>query len=272
MHALASIRESRPGRRQVVPAERRRRILELLRGRGSVSVAALQDMFGVSPVTARRDLAILAQEGRAVRTHGGAVLPEFPAAHENSFDNRYEREVSEKHRLATAVVETVRPRETVFIDSSSSSYYVVREILDRGLTVTLLTNSLPAMSLVGSSDSRNVELVGLGGNFLELTRSFVGPETVRAIHSFAVDRFIFSVKGIDAEGFLTDPDPLEAEVKRAMISRARQSILLATPTKFEKRGLSVIVLSHNVDTSYLADPPPEGARALEAAGVAVHTV
>ena len=78
----------------MVPAERRRQILELLRERGSVSVATVEELFGVSPMTARRDLALLAQEGRARRTHGGAVLPEL-AAHEDSFETRYEQEVSE---------------------------------------------------------------------------------------------------------------------------------------------------------------------------------
>ena len=41
------------------------------------------------------------------------------------------------------------------------------------------------------------------------------------IERFFVDRIVFRVKGIESEGFLTDPDPLEAEVKRAMIGRAR---------------------------------------------------
>ena len=59
-------------RRHIVPAERRRQILELLRERGSISVVAVEDLFGVSPMTARRDLQLLAQEGRARRTHGGA--------------------------------------------------------------------------------------------------------------------------------------------------------------------------------------------------------
>jgi DeoR/GlpR family transcriptional regulator of sugar metabolism len=49
----------------VVPAERRRMIVELLRERGSVSVAAVEERFGVSPMTARRDLAMLAESGYA---------------------------------------------------------------------------------------------------------------------------------------------------------------------------------------------------------------
>ena len=96
-------------RRHIVPAERRRQILELLRERGSISVVAVEELFGVSPMTARRDLALLAQEGRARRTHGGAVLPDL-AAHEDSFDSRFEQDVAEKHRIARAVVATLKPQ------------------------------------------------------------------------------------------------------------------------------------------------------------------
>jgi DeoR/GlpR family transcriptional regulator of sugar metabolism len=246
-------------------------ILELLREQGSVSVGAVEERFGVSPMTARRDLAVLAEGGYARRTHGGAMLPEL-AAHEDSFQSRLEQDVEAKLRLAKAVVATLKPQETVFIDSSSSAYYVVREILDAAIPVTLLSNSLPVMSIVGSSPAPQVELIGIGGSFRKLTRSFVGAEAVRTIGRFFADRVIFSVKEIAAEGFLTDPDPLEADVKRSMIERARTTVLIADAHKFDERGLSVIVPIDAVDIAYLADPPATGLRALAHANVEVHRV
>ena len=51
-------------------------------------------------MTARRDLAILANEGRLRRTHGGAVLPEL-AGHEDSFRSRLEQEAEQKLRART---------------------------------------------------------------------------------------------------------------------------------------------------------------------------
>jgi DeoR family transcriptional regulator of aga operon len=256
-------------RRYLVPAQRRRHILELLRERGSVSIFTLAEEFGVSPMTARRDLDSLAKQGRARRTHGGAALPEV-AAQEDSFDSRFEQKVGEKVRIAKAVVATLKPSETLFMDSSSTAYYVLREILDARIAATVLTNSLPAMAAVGSFDMPAVELVALGGSFRKLTRSFVGAETVREIQSFYADRLVFSVKGIEAQGFLTDPDPLEAEVKLAMISRARMVTLVATAEKFDERGLSVITAADRIHAAYLADPPPEGVKTLELAGVEIN--
>lgn len=254
-----------------MPAERRRQILELLRQHGSIAVADVETGFGVSPMTARRDLAILAEEGRARRTHGGAILPD-PTGHEDSFDTRLEQDIAEKMRLAKSVVATLAPGETIFIDSSSTAHFVVREILDVRIPVTLVTNSLPAMMVVANADVANVELIGLGGSLRTLTRSFVGAETVRAIRDVFVDRLVFSVKGIETTGFLTDPDPLEAEVKRAMVERARMVLLVAAGQKFDERGLHVIAHARDLDAAYVSDPPQEGVQALESAGVVVNRV
>lgn len=254
-----------------MPAERRRQILELLRQRGSIAVAEVEAGFRVSPMTARRDLAILAEEGRARRTHGGAILPD-PTGHEDSFETRLEQDVAEKARLAQAVVSRLAAGETIFIDSSSTAHYVLREILEFRLPVTVVTNSLPAMTAVANADASNVELIGLGGSLRTLTRSFVGAETVRAIRDVFVDRLVFSVKGIESSGFLTDPDPLEAEVKRAMVDRSRTVVLVAAGQKFDERGLHVIAHANRVDLAYTSDPPLEGVQALEAAGVVVHRV
>ena len=266
--AVAGLRHPK---RPIVPAERRRLILELLREHGSISVADVEERFGVSPMTARRDLALLAESGQARRTHGGAMLPEL-AAHEDSFQIRMEQNADIKSRLARAVAETVAPHETIFIDSSSSAYFVIREVIELGTPLTVLTNSQPVMALIGAAAVPQIELVGIGGSYRKLTRSFVGADAVRAIERFFVDRIVFSVKGIEGDGSLTDPDPLEAEVKRAMIARARSVVLVAQSHKFGERGLNVIVPAANVNTAFLSDPPRDGIRLLESAGVDVIAV
>jgi DeoR/GlpR family transcriptional regulator of sugar metabolism len=255
----------------VVPAERRRMIIDLLREQGSVSVAAVEERFGVSSMTARRDLALLDEKGYARRTHGGAILPEL-AGHEDSFQSRLAHGIEPKLRIAQVVAQTVAPHETVFVDSSSSSYYVVRELLEAGTPFTLLTNSLPVMTLVGAGDHPQVELIGVGGSFRLLNRSFVGSAAVKMIERYFADRIVFSVKGIELDGYLTDPDPFEAEVKRAMIERSRSVLLVAQGHKFDERGLNVVVPLSRVDQAYLTDVPIAGSRVLREAGVDVISV
>ena len=255
----------------LVPVERRRRIAQLVEANGSVTVAGLEEVFGISPMTVRRDLVALEREGRLQRTHGGAVLPGF-AAHEDSFQRRLEEQTEAKGRLARPAAGLAEPGETIFVDSSTSAYYAAREIFEEGLRVTLLTNSVPVMKLFTARWATNVELVGMGGSLRRLTLSFVGPHTVRTVGAYFADKVFFSVKGLTERGYLSDPDPLEAEVKRAMIEQSQEPVLLADGTKFEQRGLSLITHVREVALVLAADAPEDRMAALAEGGAEVRNV
>src|SRR4051794_13304505 len=106
---------SKESERSLLPVQRHELIAERLRAAGSITVAALQAEFGVSPITARRDLAALERLGRARRTHGGAVAPEL-ARNENSFRARSGKDHAGKRRLAEAACAHVEDGEAVFAD------------------------------------------------------------------------------------------------------------------------------------------------------------
>lgn len=238
---------------------RRAAIVTLLRDAGAVTVAQLEERFGISPMTARRDLSDLERQGLARRTHGGAVLPAI-TAHEDSFAHRLDVNQEHKLALADAAVRMLSPRQSVFLDSSTTAYFVARQIVQEGLAVTLITNSQPVMELVATSAPPNLELIGIGGTLRRLTRSFVGPFAVHAVLGHFADRLFLSVKGVTADGTLTDADPLEAEVKRAMIAHAESAVLLLDRSKLSTRGLSAIgpasdlaeVVAHDVPAAQLA--------------------
>ena len=106
-------------------AETRRRGSPSAAQRGAVTVAELEARFGVSPMTAHRDLDELERRGLVRRTHGGAVLPTTSATRTRSRAGM-KVETEAKQRLAEEAVATLSPRETVFVDSSTTSYFVAR--------------------------------------------------------------------------------------------------------------------------------------------------
>src|SRR3954471_12991064 len=112
----------------------------MLQTAGAVTITDLQVRFGVSPMTARRDLTLLAERGVARRTHGGAVLPSI-AAPENSLRQRLRHAPEAKARLAEAAFGLLIPGETVFLDASSTTYHVARLIAERGHAVRVITKS-----------------------------------------------------------------------------------------------------------------------------------
>ena len=258
-------------RGSLVPDERRRMIAERLREHGSVSVADLETEFGISPMTARRDLDELQARGVARRTHGGAVLPGL-SRHEDSFLQRLEVAVEAKERLAAAALALLEPGEAIFVDSSTTGYFAARRVVRENLRCTLLTNAVPVMDLLYELDAPQVELVGAGGALRKPTRSLVGPQAIRTIEAHFADHVLFSVRGLTPDGFLTDPDPLEAEVKRAMIKRARQAVLLVDGSKFDRPALTQIAEVSEIDVVLAADVAESALKPLVRAGVDVRRV
>jgi len=254
--------------RVVIADVRRDGIAELLRATGSISVLEVEQQFAVSPMTARRDLAELERRGLARRTHGGAVLPAI-TSHEDSFKSRMHRSSAAKKRLGRTAAAMVGEGETLFLDSSSTAYHVARALLDGGGRHTLITNSQPIMDLVASHPSSETELIGIGGSLRRLTRSFVGPIATHAVGAHFADRVFFSIKGLARDGEMTDADVLEAEVKRAMVDRAEDAILLIDGTKLETRGLSVIAHISHVRHVVAAELSKDEAGRLAAYGVPV---
>ena len=78
--------------------ERRRRICELVRAEGRVTVEDLAARFGTSQVTIRTDLATLEGAGALTRTHGGALS----AQSDPPLDVKQRQHHAEKLRIAEA--------------------------------------------------------------------------------------------------------------------------------------------------------------------------
>jgi DeoR/GlpR family transcriptional regulator of sugar metabolism len=250
---------------------RRSAIADLLRDAGAVTVTEVESRFGVSPMTARRDLAELERQGIARRTHGGAVLPSI-SAQEDSFAQRVEVATEAKASLAEAAVELLSPRETVFLDSSSTAYFVARKIVELGLGVTVITNSLPVMEAIASRETPNVKLVGIGGTLRPLTRSYVGPYAIHTVLGHFADRMFLSVKGVTRDGVLTDADELEAEVKRAMIAQTEEAVLLLDDSKLGARGQNAIARVTEVSSVIAHGAPAAALEPLRATGVKLRVV
>lgn len=253
------------------PTERQRQILDHIRRNGAVSIAGVQALFGVSAMTARRDLEALDRVGLARRTRGGATVRGF-TSHDETFAYRLGVGVDAKRRLASAFVKQVEPGQAIFFDSSTTSYYVAKELLSSGRRATVVTNSTMIAQLVGSSEVANVELIVVGGLFRPVSCSCVGPTAVQTVRQHQVAQSVTSVTAVLPDGGIADPDPLEAELKRVMIERSARPALLVDGSKFSTSALHVIANVTDFAQLLVADPPVGVIRDLQARGVHVDEV
>lgn len=200
-----------------LPAERRARILELLRGRGVVRAGELVDVLGVSEVTVRRDLARLERQGLLERTRGGAV----PSGGTSSVVVPPERP-AEKRAIGRAAAALVRPGDTVFLNGGSTTLEVFRHL---AVPATVITNNV----LVALEPAnRDVELLLLGGHVRPdpAERTVVGPFATEALRRTFATRAFLGIGGLDVEHGVTTPVAAEAEIARSMVEQTREQVVV----------------------------------------------
>src|SRR5260370_31228035 len=116
-------------------------ILQAVRSNGSARVSDLTQRLGVSDMTIRRDLEVLARDGLVEKVHGGAVLPGTPSSHEPGFDAKLVLERPEKTAIARAAARMVTPGTAIALAAGTTTFALAQCLLDvPGLTI--VTNSL----------------------------------------------------------------------------------------------------------------------------------
>ena len=197
----------------MIPAERRARIVDLVKERRAVRVSSLSEDLGVSGMTIRRDLERLEAEGVLVRTHGGAVLKRH-MAEETLYVERESASAEEKRRIAAAAAALIEPGETVFLSSGTTAAQVIRHI-DPALEARIVTHNVGA---VQEARGLRVEVVLAGGLYRPRSNAVSGPLAIEHIARFHAGKMLIGVDGFDLEEGLTTPTMSMASVERAMIA------------------------------------------------------
>jgi DeoR/GlpR family transcriptional regulator of sugar metabolism len=237
-------------------------ILQAVRSDGSARVSDLTQRLGVSDMTIRRDLEVLARDGLVEKVHGGAVLPGTPANHEPSFEAKLVLERPEKTAIARAAASMVTPGTAIALAAGTTTFALAQCLLDvPGLTI--VTNSLRVTTvfngtrgLDGTADS-----VVLTGGVRTPSDALVGPIADLTIRSLHFDLLFLGCQGVDVNAGLTTPNLAEAETNRTFIRVARRVVVLADHTKWGVVSLSSFARLNEIDVLITDDMLPSDARA-----------
>ena len=249
--------------------ERRQSILELVNRTGRVTVGELGQQFGVSDVTIRSDLQILADQDFLLRTHGGAV-PSTTAAAEMAFALRRQRKVREKQRIGQAGAALVANGDAIYLDSSSTSLAIAHQIKDRQY-LTVVTNSLAIIQEL--LDAPHIQVIVMGGTLQRETAAFVRPISQAMLDRVNIQTGFFGAHGITVDQGLTDVSPEIAAAKRPMLEHCQQAIAVVDASKWGRVGVASFAALTEMNIIITDDTAPvahvAGARA---AGVNVRIV
>src|SRR6516165_7472477 len=240
-------------------------ILEDVRRMGSARVSDLTQRLGVSDMTIRRDLEVLARSGLVEKVHGGAVLPGAPRSHEPGFEAKSSLEQPAKAAIAAAAASLVTPGSAIGLSAGTTTFALAERLL--GIPeLTIVTNSVRVMNLFADgpgADPRVRELsVVLTGGARTPSDALVGPVADLAIRSLHFDLLFLGCHGIDPVAGLTTPNLAESATNRVFVCSARRVMVIADHTKWGIVGLSSFADLEEIATLITDSDMPPAARAL----------
>lgn len=226
-----------PAERNLLIEERRRRICDLLREQGRVTVEALATRFGTSQVTIRADLSALESVGALTRTHGGALRRSEDM--DQPLGVKQLQHHAEKVRIAVAAFALIREGETIILDSGTTTAEIARCIRMSDLnSINVITNALNIAALL--VDVPAVRLIMPGGILRRESNSLSGHMAEAAMANLQADRLYLGADGLDPEIGVMTPHLPEAELNAQMIRISRQVVVVADSSKLMRRNISLI--------------------------------
>jgi len=248
-------------RTQISRHDRQEQILAELRTGGTVRIGDLAARFGTSTETIRRDLDQLSQRGLVNRTYGGGApcLSLEPGIRE-----RHRLLTDERRRIAAVAAASVQTGDVIMIDAGSSTLHLANALAGLNRRIVAITNGLAVADALGKGSQ--IRVILCPGELNAPQSATVGPDALHFLRGLNADRACFGASGLTVDG-PTEAESSMAWVKRAMIERASEAVLLADHSKFNVRMLDVVCALSELDRVITDQPPDDDlAEALRAAG------
>lgn len=219
----------------MLPEERRASLLEAVATQGYIQVSEMAARFDVSAPTIRRDLDQLHEEGKLIRTRGGAVTGTRSTTLVLPYETKRHKQIEQKRRIAQEAASLVESGDQILLDAGSTTFELAQELV-QARRLTVVTNDLRIATQLAANP--NIELIATGGIARPTVYSLVGPETIDFLDNIHVKTVFLAVDAIHPDGGIYNQVPEENGVKKAMVRAADQVVLLADSTKFSRRAFA----------------------------------
>jgi len=244
-------------------------IIDQIALKGSVNVIELAETIGVSDMTIRRDLRELENSGLIRRFHGGAVSARGRAYEPPLFTRKVENQ-EEKEMIGKFAANMVAEGDSIALDVGSTIYQLAVNLANTK-NITIITPSLPIAQLF--FDRSDVRLILPGGVVRPVENSLIGELTRRCLEEFYVDRLFLGAGAIDVNSGITEYNIDDAMIKQALIKNAKEVVLVADSSKFQKITFSFVAKLNEIDLLITnAEPPNDLLKHLKSNKVSVHVV
>ncbi|NLE06763.1 MAG: DeoR/GlpR transcriptional regulator, partial [Crenarchaeota archaeon] len=202
--------------------------------------------------------------GYLKRLRGGAISVKSKVGNESRFEKRRAINLDKKTQIAKYAASLVNSGDCIGIDVGSTTFEFAHQI--KGINnLTVITASIPV--LIELVDVPNISLISTGGEVSSLDQSLTGHNAIRTINEYVLDKVFLGVAGISLMYGYTLFNMRDTLIKRALIERAEEIIVLADSSKFgvtrhaffaEINRVDKIITDSGVEPDYISNLESKG--------------
>lgn len=205
--------------------ERQAYILQKVSLHNKVLSSSLCTEINVSEDTIRRDLQELAEEGKIIKVHGGALSSSFSEI-SVSTSGIYSHE--NKKTIAQKAISLLEDGLFVLTSGGTTIVEMARN-LPANLKATFVSGSIPA--ILEYMHHPSIEVILIGDKISKNSKITVGPEAIAKIRQMKPDLCFLGTNALDLEHGITDNDWEVVQLKKAMIEASKKVVCLCIAEK-----------------------------------------
>ena len=154
----------------------------------------------VSEDTIRRDLQELADEGKIIKVHGGALSPSFNQVY---FPTNGVYSQQNKKTIANKAIDLIS-NGMFILTSGGTTIIELARMLPPQLKATFISGSIPA--ILEYMHHPNIEVIMIGDRISKNSKITVGSQAIARIKEVKADICFLGTNAIDLEHGITDND------------------------------------------------------------------
>ncbi len=205
--------------------ERQAYILHQVNLHNKVLSSSLSSEINVSEDTIRRDLVELAEEGKVIKVHGGALSHSFSDV---NYPSRNVYSQDEKRIIARKAASLIQDGMFV-LTSGGTTIIELGRSLPPQLRATFISGSIPA--ILEYMHHPTIDVIIIGDKVSKDAKITVGGEAISKIRQIKADLCFLGINAIDVSHGITDNDWDVVQLKKAMIESSQKVICMAIAEK-----------------------------------------
>lgn len=231
--------------------ERQAYILHQVNLHNRVLSSSLSADIHVSEDTIRRDLQELAEEGKVIKVHGGALSHSFSQVH---FPSNGVYSQNQKKKIAQKAISLIHNGMFVLTSGGTTILEMARSLPPQ-LKATFISGSIPA--ILEYMHHPNIDVILIGDKVSKNSKITVGTDAIAKIRQMRADICFLGTNAIDLQHGITENDWEVVQLKKAMIESAQKVVCLSIAEKVNTFQPIQIAGLDKIDTLITELPPDD---------------